>query len=181
MACLPSPWGSLSVPNAPGLRSSELFSSRVIGKPSRIPLSAPALPGKTLTALPLRSGGLLPPRKPCPFVPPGGLVQVGANCSLELSDLSGSPSAGAYAGGVSTPTFPSRSYGIPILRFGTPMIHRVFKRRQLGFLPLRAPACLAFPISMTLPPLKKIRRHRTIFSSRSPPNLAARKILLLGA
>lgn len=166
MAWLPNPRGSFSTPNALGLRSSEPCSFRVIGKPSRVPLSAPALSDKTLTALPRRSSGLLPPRKPCPFVPPEGLVRVGANCSLELSDLSGSPSIGAHAGGISTPTFPSRSYGTPILRFGTPMIHRVFKRRQLGFLPLRAPACLAFPISMTPPPLERIRPHRTIFSSR---------------
>jgi hypothetical protein len=70
MTWLPKPWGSLSNPNAPGLRSSEPCSSRVIEGPSRIPLSAPALSGKTLTTLPRRSNGLLPPRKPCPFVPP---------------------------------------------------------------------------------------------------------------
>jgi hypothetical protein len=168
MVWLLSPRGSLSTPNAHGLRSSEPFSSRVVEKPSRIFLSAPALSGETITTSPRRSSGLLPPGKPCPYLPPGGLVRGGAFCSPELSDLSGSPSIGAHAGGISTPTFPSRSYGIPILRFGMPMIHRVFKRRQFGFLPLRAPACLAFPISMTLPPLRKIRRHRTIFSSRSP-------------
>jgi hypothetical protein len=166
MAWLPNPWGSFSTPNALGLRSSELFSSRAIKGTFRNPLSAPALSGKTITALLRRSSGLIPPRKPCPFTPPGGLVRVGAECSLELSDLSGSPSTGSHLGGISTPTFPSRSYGTPILRFGEPMNHRVFKSRRLGFLPLRAPACLAFPISMTLPPLKKIRLHRTIFSSR---------------
>jgi len=168
MAWLPNPWGSFSTPNALGLRSSEPYSSRVIGKSFRAILSAPALSGKTLTALPRRSSGLLPPRKPCPFMPPEGLVRVGASCSLELSDLSGSPSTGAHAEVIFTPTFPSQSYEVPTLRFGTPITHRVFKRRRLGCLPLRVPACLAFPISITLPPLKKIRLHRTIFSSRRP-------------
>jgi len=66
------------------------------------------LPGdrKTLSSLPLRSyasdgnlstsisrfSGFLPPRKPCPFLPPKCLAQVGTSCSLELFDLSGSPS-----------------------------------------------------------------------------------------
>jgi hypothetical protein len=116
MAWLPKPWGPLSTPNAPGLRSSEPCSFRVIGKSSRTLLSALALSGKTLTTLPRRFSGLLPPRKPCPFVPSGGLVRTGANCSLELSDLSGSPSADPHARSISIPTFPFRSYGTPALR-----------------------------------------------------------------
>jgi hypothetical protein len=47
MAWLPIPWRSLSTPNAPGLRSSELSSSQVVESPSRATLSALALPGKT--------------------------------------------------------------------------------------------------------------------------------------
>jgi hypothetical protein len=66
MVWLPSPRGPLSAPNARGLRPSELCSSRVIGESSRTPLSAPALSGKTVTAMPRRSSGLLPPGKPCP-------------------------------------------------------------------------------------------------------------------
>jgi hypothetical protein len=157
MAWLPDPWGSLSNPNAHGLRSSEPCSSRVIGRSFRTILSAPALLGKTITTLPRCSSGLIPPRKPYPLVRSEGLARIGASCSLELSDLSGSPTAGTHVRSISILPFPSRSYEAPILRFGTPMIRRVFKRRQFGFLPLRAPACLAFPISMTLPPLKKIR------------------------
>lgn len=116
MAWLPKPWESLSTPNAPGLRSSEPFSSRVIGRPSRILLSAPALSDKTLTTLPRRSSGLLPPGKPCPFVPSGGLVRTGADCSLELSDLSGSPSHDPHSRSIYIPGFPSRSYGETPLR-----------------------------------------------------------------
>jgi len=136
MTWLPKPWGSLSNPNALGLRSSEPYSFRVIEKPFRVFLSVLALSDKTLTTLSRRFNGLLPPRKPCPFLQPEGLVRVGACCSLELSDLSGSPSANAHVGGFSTPTFPFRPCGTPILRFGRPMNHRVFKRRQLGCSPL---------------------------------------------
>jgi hypothetical protein len=67
---LQDPRSFLSNPNALGLRSSELFSFRVIGRSSRTLLSALALSDKTLTTLPRRFSGLLPPRKPCPFVPP---------------------------------------------------------------------------------------------------------------
>jgi len=70
MAWLPNPWGSLSTPNALGLRSSEPCSSRMVEKPFRAPLSALALSGKTFTTLPRRFSGLLPPGKPCPFLPP---------------------------------------------------------------------------------------------------------------
>jgi len=136
MAWLPNPGGSLSTPNALGLRSSELFSSRVIEKPSRILLSAPALRLKTFTTLNRCSSGLIPPRKPCPSSLPKCLARVGTSCSLELSNLSGSPSLDAHVRGFSTLTFPSRSYEAPTLRFGTPMNLRVFKHRQLGSLPI---------------------------------------------
>jgi len=87
MAWLPHPWGPISAPNALGLHSSELFSFQVIEKPFRIFLSVPALPGKTLTTLPRRFNGLLPPEKPFPLLLPEGLVRVGIVCSPELSDL----------------------------------------------------------------------------------------------
>jgi hypothetical protein len=58
---------------------------------------------------------------------------------------------------------------------------RVFKHRQLGSLPLRAPACWAFLISMIPPPLREIHLRRTIFSSQSPLNLTAQKVLLFAA
>jgi len=135
MVWLSHPGGSLSIPNALGLRSSELFSSRVIEKPFQVSLSALALPGKTLTTLPRRFSGLLPPRKPCPFVLPKCLARVGTSCSLELYDLSGSPSVVPWKR--ASTSFPSplaltgalpydktsgKPQGIPV--------------RQLGYLPI---------------------------------------------
>jgi hypothetical protein len=58
---------------------------------------------------------------------------------------------------------------------------RVFLNQRLGSLPLRAPACWAFPISNHLPPLRKICTPRTIFSSQSPRNLSAPESLLFAA
>jgi hypothetical protein len=92
MVWLSHPRESLSVPNALGLRSSELCSFQVIEKPSQALLSTRALSGKTLPTLPRRFSGLLPPRKPSPFVPPKCLAWVGSFCSLEPFDLSGFPS-----------------------------------------------------------------------------------------
>jgi len=93
MVWLPDPWRPLSAPNAPGLRSSEPCSSRAIGKPSRVPLSALALSGKTRTTLPRRFSGLIPPGKPCPSL--SRVFSSGRDrCSPELSGLSGSPSGG---------------------------------------------------------------------------------------
>jgi len=116
MAWLPNPWGSFSNPNALGLRSSELCSFQVVEEPSRVLPSALALFDKTLTTLSRRFSGLLPPRKPCPFVLPECLARVGAYCSPELSGLSGSPSIGAHAGSISILAFLSHSYGPPTLR-----------------------------------------------------------------
>jgi hypothetical protein len=113
------PWESLSVPNALGLRSSELCSFQVIEKPFQILLSTLALSGKTLPTLPRRSSDLLPPRKPSPFVPPKCLAWVGSYCSLEPFDLSGFPSVGPYVWGISTRTFPSHTYEFSTLRLRT--------------------------------------------------------------
>jgi len=84
MVWLPDPWGPLSAPNAPGLRSSEPCSSRVIGKPFRIPLSAPALGRKTRSTLRLRFSGFLPPGKPCPSLHPESLARVGTVALLSF-------------------------------------------------------------------------------------------------
>jgi len=93
MAWLPRPWGSLSNPNALGLRPSEPCSSRVIGKPFRASLSAPALPSKTLTTLPRRSSGLLPPGKPCPLLPPECLARAGTDALLSFPTFQALPPA----------------------------------------------------------------------------------------
>jgi len=84
MVWLSHPGGPLSIPNALGLRSSELSSFRVIEKPFREFLSAPALSGKTCMTLPRRSSGLLPPRKPCPSLLPESLARVGTAALLSL-------------------------------------------------------------------------------------------------
>jgi len=133
MAWLPNPWGSLSNPNALGLRSSEPYSFWMVEKPSRVFLSALALLSKTLTTLPWRSNGLLPPRKPCPFVLPECLARVGASCSLELSGLSGSPSVSAHARSISIPTFLSHSCGSPTLRSVTRWISELSRADNLAF------------------------------------------------
>jgi hypothetical protein len=104
MAWLPNPWGSFSTPNARGLRSSELFSFRVIEKPSRALLSALALSGKTIRPCPGASAGLshLESRAPrCSRVFSSGRDR----CSPELSDLSGSPSGDPWKR--PSPSFPS--------------------------------------------------------------------------
>jgi hypothetical protein len=84
MVWLPDPWGSLSTPNAPGLRSSELSSFQVIEEPSRVPLSAPALPGETRMTSPRRSSGFIPPRKPCPLLHPKCLAWGGTVALLSF-------------------------------------------------------------------------------------------------
>jgi len=58
-----------------------------------LPLSTRALPYKTFQAFYRRFSGLIPSKKPSPFLLPEGLVQVGGVCSLGLSHLVGSPSA----------------------------------------------------------------------------------------
>jgi len=135
MAWLPNPWRSLSIPNALGLRSSELFSFWVIEKPSRAFLSALALPGKTFTTLPRRFSGFLPPRKLCPLLLPECLARVGTFCSLELSDLSGSPSIGAHAKSFFILAFLSRSYGPPTLRSATRRTSEFSRADSLAFSP----------------------------------------------
>jgi len=84
MVWLPDPWRSLSTPNALGLRSSEPCSSRVIEKPFRAFLSAPALSDKTVTALSRRSSGLLPPGKPRPSLQPECLARGGTVALLSF-------------------------------------------------------------------------------------------------
>jgi len=93
MVWLPHPWGSLSIPNALGLRSSELSSFQVIEKPFQVLLSAPALSGKTRTTLPRRFSGLLPPRKPCPSLPPECLARVGTVALLSFQTSQALPPA----------------------------------------------------------------------------------------
>jgi hypothetical protein len=79
---------------------------------------------------------LPPTQKAVPLLAPQVFSSGRDLCSLELSNLSGSPSAGTPIGGFSTPTVPSRPYGIPILRFGITTTLRVFKHQQPGSLPI---------------------------------------------
>jgi hypothetical protein len=168
MVWLPDPWGPLSAPNARGLRSSELFSSRVIEKPFQALLSAHALSGKTLMTLPRRFSGLLPPGKPCPSLT--RVISSGRDrCSPELSDLSGSPSGDPRKR--TSPSLPSPR----VLMRPQPYDKKLngpqgVTGRQLGCSPhYRAPACLAFRTLNPLPPLEGIHPRRTIFSSRGAP------------
>lgn len=146
---------------------------------SSFPLRSCA-PRQNLPALPRRFSGLIPPKKPCPFLPPEGLVRVGTDCSLELSDLSGSPSVHPWKR--ASPSSPS-----PLTLTGfqpydkKPHESQGLAGRQLGSLPLRAPACLAFRILNRLPPLRKIHPPRVIFSPRRPLNLTAPESLLFAA
>jgi hypothetical protein len=180
MVWLPDPWGPLSAPNALGLRSSEPCSFRVIGKPFRASLSAPALPGKTRMTLPRRFSGLIPPGKPCPSL--SRVFSSGRDrCSPELCDLSGSPSIDPRRRTSPSPPSP-RVLTSPQPYDKKPNGPQGVAGRQLGCSPhYRAPACLAFRILNPLPPLRRIHPQRTIFSSRSPRNLAVPKILLLAA
>jgi hypothetical protein len=168
MVWLPDPWGPLSAPNAPGLRSSEPCSSRVIGKPFRIPLSAPALSGKTRMTLPRRFSGLLPPGKPCPFL--SRVFSSGRDrCSPELSDLSGSPSVDPWRRTSPSPPSPLVLMS-PQPYDKKPNGPQGIAGRQLGSSPhYRAPACLAFRILNPLPPLTGTHPRRTIFSSPGTP------------
>jgi hypothetical protein len=97
MAWLPHPGGPLSAPNALGLRSSELSSSRVIEKPFRVPLPLLHFPAKPLRPCPGAPPACSHPESRAPFLPPECLARVGTSCSLELSDLAGSPPAGCEA------------------------------------------------------------------------------------
>jgi len=144
---------------------------------------------KILSDLPLRSCALrqnpydlapalqrlIPIRKAAPLFATRVFSSGRDRCSPELSDLSGTPSVGPKKRASTSLRSPrvlvdpqpydkksSEPQGIP--------------DRQLGCSPhYRAPACLAFWILNPFPPLKEICRHRTIFSSRSLPGLAARK------
>jgi hypothetical protein len=168
MVWLPDPWGPLSAPNALGLRSSEPCSFRVIGKPFRASLSAPALPGKTRMTLPRRFSGLIPPGKPCPSL--SRVFSSGRDrCSPELCDLSGSPSIDPRRRTSPSPPSP-RVLTSPQPYDKKPNGPQGVAGRQLGCSPhYRAPACLAFRIMNSLPPLEEIHPPRTIFSSRSSP------------
>jgi hypothetical protein len=97
MAWLPHPGGPLSAPNALGLRSSELSSSRVIEKPFQVPLPLLHFPAKPLRPCPGAPAACSHPESRAPSLPPECLARVGTSCSLELSDLAGSPPAGCEA------------------------------------------------------------------------------------
>jgi hypothetical protein len=165
MVWLPDPRGPLSAPNAHGLRSSEPCSSRVIGKPFRDSLSAPALFGKTRMTLPRRFSGFIPPGKPCPSL--SRVFSSGRDrCSPELSDLSGSPSVDPWRRPSPSPPSP-RVLMSPQPYDKKPNGPQGITGRQFGCSPhYRAPACLAFRILISLPPLKGIHPRRTIFSSQ---------------
>jgi hypothetical protein len=86
-----NPGKPLSAPNTPGVRPSKRCSFSVIERPSRISLSALALPYKTLPDLVPTLQRFHPTEKAVSLIAPEGLVRVGTNCSPGLSDLSGSP------------------------------------------------------------------------------------------
>jgi hypothetical protein len=110
-----------------------------------------------------------PTRKAAPLVAPRVFSSGRDRCSPELSDLSGSPSVDPRKR--TSPSLPSP----PILAAPQPYDKKTdgsqgVPGRQLGCSPhYRAPACLAFRIMNSLPPLEEIHPPRTIFSSRSSP------------
>jgi hypothetical protein len=142
------------------------------------------LPGdrKTLSDSPLRSCAfrqnpydlapalqrLAPTQKAVPLMAPQVFSSGRDRCSLELSDLSGSPSADPRKR--TSPSFPSPHVLVSPQPYDQkPGEPQGVTDRQLGFSPhYRAPACLAFRTSVSLPPLWRIHPQRTIFSSRSP-------------
>jgi len=130
------------------------------------PLSAPALCHKTPSALHRRFSGLLPPGKPSPFVPPGGLTRVGGSCSRGLYDLSGAPAADPLRKSSTPPEIPFRPWNpAPLQEPNSRAIG--FLCQRPGFLPpKRAPARMAFSTDCRLQPLEEMSRLRTIFSSR---------------
>jgi hypothetical protein len=129
-------------------------------------LSAPALFRETLSALHRRFSGFIPSEKPSPYMPPGGLVRARGNCSLGLSDLSGSPAANPFRRSSPPPEIPFRPWSPTPLR--EPDSWAIgFPCRRPGCLPpKRAPARMAFPTNCRLRPLREVNRPRTIFSSR---------------
>jgi hypothetical protein len=111
---------------------------------------------------------LVPTPKAVPLIAPRVFSSGRDRCSLELSDLSGSPSVDPRKR--SSPSLPSPR----VLSNPQPYDKKLnepqgIADRQLGCSPhYRAPACLAFWTSIPPPPLEKDRRHRTIFSSQGP-------------
>jgi len=129
-------------------------------------LSAPALFHKTPSALYRRFSGLIPPGKPSPFVPPGGLARVGGSCSHGLSDLSGSPAADPSRKSSTPPGIPFHPSDPTSLRKPNPQVLGFLCQRPGCLPPKRAPARLAFLTNCRLQPFEEMSRMRTIFSSR---------------
>jgi len=168
MVWLSHPGGPLSIPNALGLRSSELSSFRAIEKTlSGISLRSCAFRQNLYDLAPALQR-LAPTQKAVPLIAPRVFSSGRDRCSLEPSGLSGSPSVDPWKR-------PSPSLPSPLVLLNPQPYDKKFNEpqglanRQLGCSPhYRAPTCLAFWTFDSLPPLKKVRRHRTIFSSRRP-------------
>lgn len=87
-----NPGKRISASNALGVHPSELFSSPVIERFSRILLSALALSYKTRLNLVAALQRFDPTEEAVPLSAPEGLVRVRTSCSLGSFNLSGSPS-----------------------------------------------------------------------------------------
>jgi hypothetical protein len=92
MAWLPNPWGSFSTPNARGLRSSELFSFRVIEKPSRALSPLLRFLAKPFDLAPALQR-VCPTWKAVPLVAPECLARVGTVALLSFPTSQALPPA----------------------------------------------------------------------------------------
>jgi hypothetical protein len=113
-----------------------------------------------------RFSGLIPPEKPSPFVPPGGLARAGGSCSHGLSDLSGSPAAEPFRTSSTRPKIPFHPWNPAPLRKPNSWAIGFLSQRPGGLPPKRAPARMAFFTNCRLQPLEEMSRMRTIFSSQ---------------
>jgi len=132
------------------------------------PPSVLALPDKTITTLPRRFNGLLPPRKPCPFLLPKCLARVGTFCSLELSDLSGSPSTYCETESFFLPAFPSHPLKPPTLRYGAPRVSGPSPSHGLALSLYGRRPVWPFRSRTTCHPFKESARRGLFFPLKAP-------------
>lgn len=140
-------------------------------------LSVPALPWKTSWAFHRCSNGFVLSEKPCPFLLPHGLGEVGTSCSLGLMDLSGLLPNTACAEISLLCTAP--------LALMSSASHKVEEPEPQGIRPVsdwHFPRKGANPSDLSHRlhplPLGKIGMSRTIFSSQDPKILASPQVSL---